>query len=85
MYDQVLRNTGGTRIRLTKRFNFFDGTQVSDPDVDITIDPGQSTSVTTRWCSATNAQHTARTDWRGADTAGNNINLTGPTITLSPR
>ena len=84
-YDQVLRNTGGTRFTLTQRANYFDGTKVSEPTVNITIEPGQSTNVTTSWCSATNAQHTARTDWFGADTAGNKVDLPGPSVTLSPR
>jgi hypothetical protein len=85
IYDQVLRNVGGTRLRLTKRVNWFDAVMISEPDVDITIDPGQSTSVTTRWCSATNVQHIARTDWVGADTSGNKVDLVGPAVTLSPR
>jgi hypothetical protein len=85
VYEQVLRNSGGTRLRLTQRVNYFDGAERSRPNVDISIDPGQSTSVTTRWCSNTSAQHTARTDWMGADTAGRSINVTGPTVTLRAR
>jgi hypothetical protein len=84
-YDQVLRNVGGTRFTLTRRANYFDGNKISEPDANITIEPGQSSSVTTSWCSTTNAQHTARTDWFGSDAAGNKVDLPGPTITLSPR
>jgi hypothetical protein len=65
--------------------NYFDGGKISEPTVTITIEPGQSNTVTTSWCSATNVQHTARTDWFGADTAGNKVDLPGPTVTLSPK
>jgi hypothetical protein len=85
IYDQILRNTGGTRLTLTRRRNYFDEGLRSEPTVNISIEPGQSTSVTTRWCSNTNAQHTARTDWFGTDSANNSVDLTGPTVTLRPR
>ena len=85
IFDQVLRNTGGRRLTLTSRANYFDGAKISEPAVDISIDPGQSTSVTTRWCSNTNATHTSRTDWFGSDSGGTSVDLQGPQITLSPR
>ena len=85
IYEQVLSNTGGTRLTLTRRRNYFDGGLRSEPEANISIEPGQSTSVTTRWCSNTNAQHTARTDWFGADSASNSVDTQGPTVTLTPR
>jgi hypothetical protein len=81
----VLRNVGGTALTLTRRANYFDGTKISEPSVSITIQPGQTHTQPTAWCSARNEQHTARTDWFGSDTAGNKVDLTGPTITLQPR
>jgi hypothetical protein len=85
IYEQILRNVGGTRFTLTRRANYFDGTKISEPNENITIEPGQSTRVTTRWCSSQNIEHTARSDWFGNDTAGNKEDLTGPNIRLSPR
>lgn len=85
IYEQVLSNTGGTSLTLTRRRNYFDDGLRSEPDVNITIEPGQTTSVTTRWCSNTNAQHTARTDWFGSDSANNSVDLQGPTVTLNAR
>ena len=87
IYDQVLRNPGGTAINLTERTNFFDGARFGNPvtGFTITIQPGGEHRQTTRWCSSVNTQHTARTDWTGSDTAGNKIALTGPTITLAKR
>ena len=84
-YNQILKNVGGTRLTLTRRANYFDGTKISEPNVNITIEPGQSTSVLTQWCSVGNEEHTARTDWFGSDTSGNAVDLTGPNITLSPK
>ena len=85
-YEQVLRNTGGTRLTISDRADFFDGVQVSTrTGLGITLNPGQDTSVTTRWCSGNNIQHTAQTNFMGSDDAGNRISITGPTVRLSPR
>jgi hypothetical protein len=70
---------------LTSRANYFDGAKISEPSVNITIQPGQSHTQPTNWCSSSNVQHTARTDWFGTDTGGTKVDLTGPTITLQPR
>jgi hypothetical protein len=73
-YEQVLRNTGGTRLTISDRADFFDGVQVSTrTGLGITLNPGQDTSVTTRWCSGNNIQHTAQTNFNGSDDAGNRV------------
>jgi hypothetical protein len=83
VWDQILRNTGGTRITLTERVNFFNGDQVSRPTgFSISIEPGASHTQTTRWCSALDGDHTFRTDWSGSDASGNRISLNGPTVTM---
>jgi hypothetical protein len=84
-YNQVLRNVGGTAFTLTRRANYFDGSKISEPSVSITIQPGQSHTQPTAWCSSQNIEHTTRTDWFGEDTQKNKVDLTGPTIRLSPR
>jgi hypothetical protein len=85
-YDQTLRNTGGSPITITERENYFDGTRTSTQGTNYSIPPGGSVNVpTTRWCSANNVEHTARTDWSGSDAQGNRINLQGPPVRLLPR
>ena len=85
-YQQILRNTGGTRITVTERVDWFDGTRQNTRATNYTIEPGGSVNVEpTRWCSAVNAEHTTRTDWSGSDASGNRISLTGPPVRLLPR
>ena len=85
-WDQILRNTGGTKITLTERVNYFDNAEVSRVgNFSIGIDPGTSFKYGTLWCSSVNNDHTFRTDWSGSDTSGNKIAATGPTVTLKKR
>src|SRR5688572_9927194 len=87
-YTQVLRNTGGTAITISDRANYFDGVEFSKASaLGIVIPPGGSFTVTpqTRWCSANNIEHTARTDYSGSDASGNPINFTGPNVRLLPK
>ena len=78
----TMRENGGSRITLTERVNFFNGDRVSTVSDTINIEPGQSFTKATSWCSAVNDQHTFRTDWSGSDAAGNKISAQGPTVTL---
>ena len=85
-YEQTLRNTGGMTMTISDRADFFDGVQVSTrTGLGIVLAPGQDTTITTRWCSGNNIQHTAQTNFTGSDDAGNRISVTGPTVRLSPR
>jgi hypothetical protein len=87
-YTQTLRNSGGATITISDRVNFFDGTEVSrQSSLGIVIQPGGTFTVTpqTRWCSANNIEHTARTDWSGTDAAGASIAVTGPLVRLLPK
>jgi hypothetical protein len=87
-YTQTLRNTGGATITLSDRVNFFDGAESGRASsLGIVIQPGGSFTVTptTRWCSANNIEHTARTDWSGSDALGAAIAVTGPTVRLLPK
>jgi hypothetical protein len=85
-YEQVLKNTGGSRITISDRTDTFDGVQVSTRSgLGIVLSPGQETKITTRWCSANNIEHRAQTSFSGSDEAGRRINTTGPVVRLLPR
>jgi hypothetical protein len=80
-WDQTVRNNNGSAVTFTQRINFFNGTQVSSPGISVTVQPGQSATHTTNWCSANDGEHTFRTDWvmSGGGT------VTGPTVRLLRR
>lgn len=87
-YTQTLRNTGGSAITISDRTNYFDGVEFSSAgNLGIVIQPGGSFTLTptTKWCSANNIEHTTRTDYVGADAAGNRLAVTGPNVRLLPR
>ena len=85
-YDQVLRNTGGRRVTISDRSDFFDGARVSTRGgLGIVLEPGAETTIRTRWCSATNVEHRAQTTWSGSDEAGTRLDVNGVTVRLLPR
>jgi hypothetical protein len=85
-YEQTLKNTGGTRITISDRTDFFDGAQTSTRSgLGIVLDPGQENKITTRWCSANATEHRTQTNFSGTDAANTRINFTGPTVRLSAR
>lgn len=85
-YDQILRNSGGTRLTISDRVDLFDGAQVNaGTGLGIVLTPGQETTIRTRWCSANNREHVAQTNFSGSDDAGNRISVTGPTVRLMPQ
>jgi hypothetical protein len=69
-YDQVLRETGGT-------------TGTSNPNIRIAANG--STTIRTRWCSASPSAHTARTNFSGTDANGRTWTVTGAEVRLSAR
>jgi hypothetical protein len=86
VYEQVLKNTGGTKLTVSDRADSFDGVEVSKRSgLGIVLDPGAENRITTRWCSANNIEHKAQTNFSGSDDAGNRITFTGATVTLLPR
>ena len=85
-WDQVLRNTGGSRITLTERVNYLNGGEFSRVGgFTISIDPGQTHTQATAICSAVNDDQTFRTDWSGSDAGGTRIAVTGPNVRLLKR
>jgi hypothetical protein len=85
-YDQVLVNSGGTRLTISDRIDSFDGAAVSTrTGLGIVLAPGAQTSIRTRWCSANSIEHRAQTTFSGSDDAGNRITTAGPTVRLAAR
>lgn len=85
-WDQILRNSGGTRITLTERSNYLNGSLRSNPKgFSIVIEPGGTHTQRTEWCSGSNTDLEFRTDWKGSDASGNSISVTGPTVRLLKR
>ena len=86
VYEQTLKNTGGTAITVNDRVDFFDGSQSSTrTGLGISIAPGAESTLTTRWCSVSTSAHTARTNFSGTDTAGNAVSFTGVEVRLLPK
>lgn len=82
-YEQVLRNTGGTRLTIGDRTDYMNGAKVIERSgLGIVLDPGAERRITTRWCSANSTEQTARTDFFGSDDGGTRINFTGPDVRL---
>jgi hypothetical protein len=85
-YDQVLRNTGGRRVTVSDRTDFFDGAPASTRSgLGIVLEPGAETTIRTRWCSANNIEHRAQTNWSGSDETGARIDVNGVVVRLLPR
>ena len=51
----------------------------------IVIPAGSKTTLTTRFCSASAAEHHTRTDFTGTDAKNNRINFHGPDVVLAKR
>lgn len=87
-WEQVLTNTGGTRISLTERTNYLNGGLFGSGPVTgftINIEPGGTHTQPTAFCSAVNEEQSFRTDWSGSDASGSRISVTGPNVTLQKR
>jgi hypothetical protein len=85
-YDQILKNTGNVRVTVSDRTDFFDGGRASTRSaLGITLEPGAEMAVRTRWCSATNTEHRAQTNWSGSSDDGERIDVNGAVVRLLPR
>jgi len=82
-YDQVLRETGGAEVTLRTRVDRFDGSAVNNlTGLSIVVPANGSVTLKSRWCSATAAEHSAQTNFTGADAHGNSVTVTGPVVPL---
>lgn len=85
-YDQILRETGGADVRITHRVDTFNDREVNNrSDLNITVPANGSTTLRTRWCSASGGPHTAQSRFSGKDASGNDISVTAPAANLLAR
>ena len=84
-YDQVVRETGGVAVTVTRRVDTFDGAAGTATNPNLRIAASGSTSVRTRWCSSSSAAHTAQTTFSGTDANGKSWSVTGPLVRLSAK
>jgi len=82
-YEQVLTETGGSEVKFTNRVDTFDGFSVNElSGLSIVVPANGSLTLRARWCSATAADHTARSSFTGQDASGKLITATTPNVKL---
>ncbi|HEY3093022.1 MAG TPA: hypothetical protein VGJ52_07985 [Vicinamibacterales bacterium] len=84
-YDQVLKETGGAAVTITRRVDSFDGAAGSATNPNLRIAANGTTSIRTRWCSVSASAHTAQSTFSGTDANGNSWTVTGPLVRLSAK
>ena len=84
-YDQVLKETGGAAVTITRRVDSFDGAAGSATNPNLRIAANATTSIHTRWCSVAATAHTAQSTFSGTDANGNSWTVTGPLVRLSAK
>lgn len=74
---------GGAEVTFRARVDTFDGFIVNDlSGLNIVVPANGSVVLRSRWCSATAAEHSARSRFTGTDARGSPVTLTGPTVRL---
>ena len=82
-YEQVLTETGGANVIVFERVDLFDGKQVNKTGVTIDVVARSTTTIRSRWCSASSATHTAQTNFTARDAAtGRTFAQDGPIVNL---
>jgi hypothetical protein len=82
-YEQVLKESGGSEVTFRSRTDTFDGFTVNELSGLTLVVPANGTlTLRSRWCSATAAEHTARSSFTGQDARGNLVTVTGPSVRL---
>jgi hypothetical protein len=84
-YDQVLRETGGVAVTITRRVDTFDGAAGSATNPNLRIAANGSTTIRTRWCSVSSSAHTAQSTFSGTDANGKTWSVTGPLVRLQAK
>jgi hypothetical protein len=84
-YDQVLRETGGVAVTVTRRVDTFDGAAGSATNPNLRIAANGSTTIRTRWCSVAATAHTAQTTFSGTDANGKAWSVTGPLVRMNAK
>jgi hypothetical protein len=82
-YEQVLSESGGAAVTFTGRSDNFDGRRVNNiTNLNLVLPANGSTTIRSRWCSATSSEHTAQTTFTGRDASGNAVTATAGTVRL---
>jgi hypothetical protein len=82
-YTLILEETGGAGVTFHSQIDAFDGFVVNDlKGISISIPPGGKVTLSPRWCSSTNENHTAQHKFTGTDSQGNAVTLETPSIGL---
>jgi hypothetical protein len=81
-YNQVLKETGGVAVTVTRRVDTFDGAAGSATNPNLRIAANGSTTIATRWCSVSSSAHTAQSTFSGTDANGKSWSVTGPLVRL---
>jgi len=84
-YDQILKETGGVSVTVTRRVDTFDGAAGSATNPNLRIAANASTTIRTRWCSVSAAAHTAQSSFSGTDANGKTWSVTGPLVRLNAK
>lgn len=84
-YDQVLRETGGVAVTVTRRVDTFDGAAGSATNPNVRIAANGSTTLRTRWCSVSSSAHTAQSTFSGTDANGKAWSVIGPLVRLQAK
>ena len=84
-YDQVLRETGGAAVTITRRVDSFDGAAGTPTNPNLRIAANGTTTIPTRWCSVAATSHTAQSTFSGTDANGNPWSVTGPLVRLAAK
>jgi hypothetical protein len=84
-YDQVLRETGGVAVTITRRVDSFDGAAGSATNPNLRIAANGSTTIRTRWCSVSSSAHTAQSTFSGTDANGKTWSVTGSLVRLQAK
>lgn len=82
-YEQVIQETGGSAVTITNRIDLFDDRETNNVgNLNMAVGARGSTTVRSRWCSSTRAEHTAQTRFTGTDAAGRTVTVLGPKVRL---
>lgn len=84
-YDQVLKETGGVAVTVTRRVDTFDGAAGSATNPNLRIAANGSTTIRTRWCSVSSGAHTAQSTFSGTDANGKAWSVTGPVVRMNAK
>jgi len=84
-YDQMLKETGGVAVTVSRRVDTFDGAAGAATNPNLRIAANGSTTIRTRWCSVSAAAHTAQSSFSGTDANGKAWSVTGPLVRLNAK